>query len=117
MKLEPRVNVLMNPGAAVCRKPTADRRPPPLQWPAGSAVAWLACPPPPPGCPLAGVERAAGAFGLATGHGRQPPPLFTADGPDLRVVPRYLERPEDAETFLFRTPPDADGDNPQAILD
>src|SRR5947199_3417759 len=51
--------------------------PPP---PAAAAASWFACTPAPPGCPLAGVERAAAAASLAEAHSLRLPPLFVADG-------------------------------------
>jgi sodium transport system permease protein len=67
-----------------------------------AAASWFACTPAPPGCPLAGVERAAIAISLAETHALQLPPLFVRTGNTTRIAAAYLDPPEDADLFDLR---------------
>jgi sodium transport system permease protein len=87
-------------------------------------LSWLALMPAAPGVPLSGVERASAAAALQLAQRSDPcqdyPPLFLSDGENLRFPSTYLDNPEEARTFLFRsldaTTPDADPSRPDDFL-
>jgi sodium transport system permease protein len=96
----------------------ADNLPPPSPFPAASLFALTS---PPPGIPLAGIERLTGAFALRQTRlgGEAPfdyPPLFVKDNGALRVAPAYFDSPDEAKTleiiFSKTPPPDEDPASP-----
>src|SRR5262249_61729866 len=77
----------------------ADNLPPPSPLP---GVALLPLTPPPPGVPVGGAERAAGAVVLSR-HPAAYPPLFVKDGDTYRFPTAYFESPEtEAKTLEVR---------------
>jgi sodium transport system permease protein len=98
---------LMTLAQGISKRPTvvevqgADNLPPPSPAPAASLFALS---PPPPGVPLAGLERAAAAAALYKNRtgGAAPldyPPLLVKEGGNYSFDPAYFESPKDAETL------------------
>ena len=77
-----------------------DNLPQPAPFPAASL---LALTPPPPGVPLAGLERAVGAVALAEPAGGAAPfyypPLFVQEGDKLRIPADYFDKNENPNTL------------------
>lgn len=88
------------------------------------ALSWFALTPAVPGVPLSGIERLCAAAALEIARRNDPgqdyPPLFFGDGENLHFPSVYLDNPEEARTFVFRSlstaVPDADPSLPDDFL-
>src|SRR5207253_6802218 len=69
---------------------------------AAGPASWFVATPPPPGAPLAALERACAAAALDRARPRPYPPLFLPRGDSFDFCPRYLERTTTAGPLVVR---------------